>query len=183
MSALLVIVGALVVGLFMLVASRPRDFRVVRTVAIDAPPERIFPLINDLRQFNTWSPYENKDPAMKRTFSGPASGPGSVYAFDGNSQVGAGRLEISAVDVPTRVAIQLDMIKPIAASNLVEFTLTPRAGGTQITWAMTGCNGFIGKLMGLFFNMDRMIGNDFEAGLAALKSRIETPSTKETSNG
>jgi uncharacterized protein YndB with AHSA1/START domain len=163
----------LVAGLFVYATTLPDTFRVARTTSIQAPPERIFPLINEWRQWGAWSPYEKVDPAMKRSFSGPASGKGAVYEFTGNSKVGAGRLEIVESSAPSRVAITLDMSKPFDAHNLVEFTLQPQGNTTNATWAMRGSCSYLTKLIGIFVNMDDMIGKSFESGLADLKTVAE----------
>lgn len=181
---LLIVIVVVIAAVLLLAATRPDTFRVSRSIRIKAPPDRIFPLIEDLRAFATWSPYEGKDPAMNRTFSGPTAGKGSVYEFDGNSQVGKGRLTVTEATPSSRVTVALDMHKPLAAHNVVDFTLAPEGDGTRVTWSMTGCNGFVGKLLGVFINMDRMIGRDFEAGLASLREVAETPHpalTKEAS--
>lgn len=169
--AVLVVVA--VAGILLLAASRPDDFRVARSTRIQAPPGAIFPLIDDLHRFGTWSPYENKDPAMRRAFSGPPAGKGAIYEFDGNSQVGKGRLEIVESAPPSKVAIRLDMLEPFEGHNLVEFSLAPAGDATEVTWAMTGPMPFISKVMCLFIDMDRMVGTDFEAGLASLKAAAE----------
>lgn len=163
-----------VAGVLLLAALRPGTFRVSRSIRIQAPPDRIFPLINDLRAFGTWSPYERKDPSMKRVFSGAPAGTGSVYEFDGNSQVGKGRLTITDAKPLSSVTIALDMLTPIEARNVVDFSLTPDGDATRVTWTMTGCNGFVGKVLGVFINMDRMVGRDFEAGLASLRDLAES---------
>lgn len=176
MTRLLLLVVALgVVAVLVLAMRRPDTFRIERTVAIDAPPERIFPLIADLRAFAGWSPFEAKDPAMKRAYSGPASGPGATYDFDGNNQVGKGRVRITGAEPPRRVTMTLDMHSPMEAHNVVEFTLAPSGGTTTVTWSMHGPSPFIGKLLGVFMDMDGMVGRDFEAGLAALKAAAEAP--------
>ncbi|MBL8670436.1 MAG: SRPBCC family protein, partial [Alphaproteobacteria bacterium] len=148
-------------------------FRVERTATVKAPPEKVFALIADFRAWTRWSPWEGLDPALKRTHSGAASGKGAVYAWEGNSQVGQGRMEIVEATAPAKVAIDLQFIKPYAARNVVEFSLQPKGGETAVTWAMHGPNQFIGKVMSVFMSMDRMIGKNFEDGLAALKSAAE----------
>ena len=148
--------------------TRPDVFRVERSASIKAAPEKIFPLIADFHQWGAWSLWEKMDPAMQRTFSGAASGKGAVYAWEGNSKVGAGRMEITDT-VPSKITIQLDFIKPFEGHNIAEFTLTPNGDTTNVTWAMHGPASFISKLIGLFCNMDKMIGKDFETGLANLK--------------
>ena len=172
----LIVLGfaVLLVAVLVFAATKPDTFQVQRTVSIAAPPETIFPLINDFRSWGAWSPYEKKDPAMKRTYSGAERGPGSVYGWEGNGQVGKGRIEIAGSTPPSTVVIKMDMIKPIAAHNVIEFRLQPNGRSTSVTWAMQGRTPYISKLMSVFFDMDRMIGNDFEAGLANLKSVAES---------
>jgi carbon monoxide dehydrogenase subunit G len=154
-------------------ATKPDVFRVQRSASIKAPPEKIFPLINDFRSWNSWSPYEHKDPAMKKTFSGAAAGTGAVYEWEGDKNVGSGRIEIADTAPPNKVSIKLDMIKPFAAHNQVEFRLEPRGDVTDVTWAMNGHTPYLAKVMHVFIDVDRMVGQDFEAGLASLKSVAE----------
>jgi uncharacterized protein YndB with AHSA1/START domain len=151
----------------------PDTFRVQRSTSIKAPPEKIFPLINDLRGWGAWSPYEKRDPAMKRAYSGAATGKGAVYEWDGNKNVGKGRMEITDTAPPSRIAIKLDFFEPFEAHNTAEFTMDGKGDSTSVTWAMYGPANYISKLMGVFFNMDKMIGRDFEAGLANLKAIYE----------
>jgi hypothetical protein len=174
-------ITALVLGLalagFLIYASRrPDTFRVARSTRVDAPAEAIFPLINDYRNWTLWSPYEHRDPALKRSFSGAASGRGAVYAWEGNKNVGSGRMEI--VDTtPNRIIIKLDFFKPFKASNVAEFTLEPKGGATDVwtnvTWAMHGPVPFIGKIMHLIIDCDKMVGKDFADGLASMKIAAE----------
>ena len=166
-----------VVGAFLVyAATRPDSFRVERTVTINAPPERIFPLINDFQRWGAWSPFEKKDPGMKRTMSGVSSGKGAVYEWDGNKEIGQGRMEIVESVPPSRITLTLDFTRPFEAHNIVDFTLEPRGNSTQVTWAIHGPSPFISKVMGIVFNVDKMIGQDFEAGLAALKTVSEQQS-------
>ncbi|WP_236200760.1 SRPBCC family protein [Pseudomonas pseudonitroreducens] len=168
----LVVVLAVVVVL-VLAAGRPDSFRVERKVLIQAQPEKIQGYIEDFHLWPQWSPFEKLDPDMKRTFSGAARGKGAVYAWAGNGKAGEGRMEITEVTPATRVSIALDFLKPFKASNTAEFTLLPRDGGTEVTWAMYGPSPFVAKLMQLFFSMDSVVGKDFEAGLASLKVLAE----------
>jgi hypothetical protein len=155
-------------------ATRPDTFRVERSTTVKAPPEKLLPLIADLHAFNRWNPFNKKDPAIQGDYQGPASGPGAVYNFAGNSDVGSGRVSVTGVSAD-RVAMRLEMTAPMATDNAVEFKLQPEAGGaTRVTWAMQGPSPFIAKLVGVVFNMDRMVGTDFEAGLASLKTLAET---------
>jgi hypothetical protein len=163
----------IVVAFFLILAvTKPDVLRVQRAAAMQAPPERIFSLINDFHQWGNWSPWEHRDPAMKRTFSGNESGKGAVYAWDGNKNVGAGRMEILDAVLP-KIVIKLDFIKPFEGHNTAEFTMLPRGGATDVTWTMYGATPLLGKVMHVFINMDRMIGKDFEAGLANLKKAVE----------
>ena len=177
--AILVILAVVVV--FVLAALKPDHFRVQRSASIDAPPERIFPLINDFHRWGAWSPYEHKDPGMKRTFSGAGSGRCSIYEWAGNSNVGSGRMEIVESSAPSKVAIQLDFLKPFEGHNIATFTMEPAGGATNVTWVMDGPTPFVGKILHVFFNMDRMVGTDFEAGLANLKTAAEHEPAGSTS--
>jgi carbon monoxide dehydrogenase subunit G len=168
-----IVVVVLLAAVLTLAATRPDSFRVQRAASIKAPPEKIFALINDFRSWGAWSPYEKKDPAMNRIHSGATSGKGAAYAWDGNKDIGQGRMEITDASPPSRVTIRLDFVRPFEAHNVVEFTLEPGGGATNVTWAMHGPSPYVAKLMGLFLNMDRMIGRDFEAGLANLKTIAE----------
>lgn len=169
---LLAIIAVLIVAILLYAATRPATFRIERATTVIAPADRIFPLIDDFRQWAAWSPYETMDPELKRSFSGAESGKGAVYAWEGR-KAGAGPMEIVDTAPPSRVVVKLDFLKPFKASNTAEYTLEPVGDGTRVTWAMHGPNLFIGKIMGLFMSMDRMIGRDFEAGLAKLKSIAE----------
>ncbi len=140
---------------------------------IAASPERIFPLIASLRQMNTWNPFVSPDPAIDIAYSGPECGKGAAHSWDGNRQVGAGRIEITDAVAPSRVVMQLDMTRPIEAHNQVQFTLEPNGDGATVTWAMTGRQPLMGKLMSLFINCDRMVGSQFDKGLASLKAIAE----------
>ena len=166
-------VAIVVVGLLIYAATRPDTFRVQRSAAIKASPDKIFALINDLHAWSSWSPYEKKDPAMKRTFGGASAGTGAVYEWDGDKNVGKGRMEITESSPPARILIKLDFFKPFEGHNTAEFTMEPKGDNTIVTWAMYGPSAFMMKVMGLFMNMDNMIGNDFAAGLANLKAVAE----------
>jgi uncharacterized protein YndB with AHSA1/START domain len=168
-----VVTALLLAAVLTYAATRPDVFRVQRSLVVNAPPDKIYALVNDLRSWSAWSPYEHKDPAMKRTYEGAASGKGAIYGWDGNKNVGRGRMEIIEASPPGKIVIKLDFIKPFEAHNTVEFTMAPTSDGTTVTWAMYGPNLFIGKVMGLFLDMDKMVGGDFEAGLASLKVAAE----------
>jgi uncharacterized protein YndB with AHSA1/START domain len=168
-----VIVAALVAGVLAYAATKPDTLRVQRATSIKAAPEKIFALIDDFHSWGVWSPYEKKDPAMKRTLSGAASGQGAVYEWDGNGNVGQGRMEILESSPPAKIAIKLDFIKPFEGHNIAEFVLEPDGDATRVTWTMSGPSPYFGKVMSVFLDMDRMIGTDFEAGLANLKAATE----------
>lgn len=166
-------VVVLVAAVLAYAATKPDYMRFERSASIQARPESIQSLITDFREWRAWSPYETRDPALQRTFSGAPSGKGAVYEWNGNNEVGQGRMEIIE-SVPTKVAIKLDFIRPFEGHNIAEFTLEPKGDSTTVTWAMHGPNQYIGKLMSVFIDMDEMIGRDFETGLANLKSVAES---------
>lgn len=154
-------------------AFQPGNFHVQRTVSIQAPPEKVFPLINDYHNWPSWSPYEKLDPNMKRTLSGPSSGQGAVYEWDGNNKAGKGRMEITESVPPSRVAMKLDFSKPMEGHDRTEFMLRPNGKSTEVTWAMSGPLPYAGRVMTVFVSMDKIIGSDFEAGLENLKTVAE----------
>lgn len=151
-------------------------FRVERAAHIQAVAETIFLLVNDFHNWHLWSPWEKLDPAMKKTYSGAPSGKGAVYEWSGNRKAGQGRMEITESASPFRIAIKLDFIRPFEGHNIAEFTLKPKNGSTDIVWSMSGPQSFFIRLMTIFISMDKMIGKDFEAGLAKLKSSAEQKS-------
>ncbi|MBN9219684.1 MAG: SRPBCC family protein [Mesorhizobium sp.] len=172
-STILIILIVIIAAILIYAATRPDDFVTTRTATIKALPEAIFPLINDFRRWPEWSPYEKLDPNMQRTLSGAESGKGAAYAWEGNGTAGKGRMEIVKSVPSSLVALKLDFEKPFRANNSVDFTLTPSGDGTAVSWAMRGSRPIIAKLMGLFMNFDRLIGRDFETGLANLKRLTE----------
>lgn len=166
-------VVVLVAALLLYAATKPDTFQVQRSISIKAKPEKIFAILNDFHQSESWSPFEKKDPTMKRTFGGTASGKGAVYEFDGNKEVGKGRLTITDTAPPSKVIIALDMVEPLEAHNTVEFTLGANGDSTGVTWAMHGPRSYMMKVMGLFMDCDKMVGKEFETGLANLKTIAE----------
>ena len=172
MITAIIIIAVLVVGVLIAAALRPNTFRVERSTIINAAPEKIFAMINDLHRFNTWNPYEKMDPRIKGSYSGADAGKGAAYAWE-SKKVGTGRMEILDTAAPRKVVMKLDFLKPFEGHNTAEFTLEPQAGATAVTWAMYGPTAFIPKLMGMFFSMDAMIGTSFENGLANLKAAAE----------
>ncbi|MDB5553592.1 MAG: polyketide cyclase [Rhizobium sp.] len=162
---------ALVVVTF--ASTRPNDFSVKRSAEIKAPADTVFALINDFRQWPKWSPWEKLDPNLKRSLSGTEAGRGSVYEWEGDKKVGAGRMEILDSVPPSRVDIKLSFLRPFKAENRTIFTITPVGGASQVLWEMTGTSNLMFKIMGMFMSMDKMVGNDFEKGLAAMKAEAE----------
>ena len=156
-----VVLVVVVAGILIYAATKPNDFRVQRSIVIKAPPEKIFALISDLHGWASWSPYEKKDPAMKRSFGGAPSGKGAIYEWDGNKNVGKGRMEV------------IENTPPFEAHNTAEFTLVPQGDSTTVTWAMYGPSPYMAKVMGTIMNMDKMIGTDFADGLVNLKALAE----------
>ena len=175
LTALLVLVVAVVL-LAAVVSTRPDTFRIERSARIAAPMLQVAEQIDDFRAWQKWSPWENIDPSLQRTFSGADTGVGAVYEWTGTGKAGAGRMEITEMRAGPDlglIAIKLDFFKPFRQTNAAEFRMTPTDAGTDITWAMFGPSPFISKLMGLFMDFDKMVGKDFEAGLAALKRNAE----------
>ena len=168
-----IVVVVLVAAVLGMATTKPDTFRVQRATTIKAPPEKVFALINDFHNWGQWSPWEKLDPALNRTFSGPASGKGAVYEWTGNSKVGAGRMEITEPTPPSKILIKLDFIKPFEGHNMADFTLEPQGDTTHRSWAMYGPTPFVSKVMQVFISMDSLIGKDFEAGLANLKAAAE----------
>jgi hypothetical protein len=162
-----------VVAILILAATRPDTFRVERTTTIAAPPEKVAALIDDFHRWPSWSPWEKLDPSMKRTFSGPYKGVGATYAWSGDGKAGAGEMKIVS-ETPAAIGLHLDFIKPFASSSKVDFALQPEGQGTKVTWVMSGPMPYISKVMCLFVSMDKMIGKDFESGLANLKAAAES---------
>jgi uncharacterized protein YndB with AHSA1/START domain len=172
-----VVLAVVIAVVLILAATKPAEFRVERAAQIEAPAEMIFSLIDDFHQWRAWSPWEDRDPALKRTYEGAARGKGAVYAWEGNRNVGAGRMEILSATSPSAIVIKLDFIKPFEGHNTAEFTMLPRSNATDartnVTWAMHGPAPLMNRVMQVFMNLDRMIGKDFEAGLANLKKAAE----------
>jgi uncharacterized protein YndB with AHSA1/START domain len=172
LKTMLIAVVAAVGLLLVYAATRPDTFRIERSVRIQAPPERIYALIDNLHQFNLWNPFLRKDPAAQGTYSGTPNGKGARYAWQ-SEKVGVGQMEIVDTAVPSSVTFNLDFLKPFEAHNMAEFMLKPEAGATEVTWAMHGPTPFMSKLVQVFFNMDKMVGKDFEDGLNNLKTLAE----------
>jgi uncharacterized protein YndB with AHSA1/START domain len=156
-----------------LAATKPDTFRIERSATINAPAEKIFAVLSDFHQWTGWSPWEHRDPALKRTFGGAERGKGAVYAWEGNKNVGSGRMEILEANAPSKLVIKLDFFKPFEAHNTAEFTMLPQGSATNVHWLMRGPAPFMSKVMQVFMNFDKMVGKDFEEGLANLKQLTE----------
>jgi hypothetical protein len=172
LRGILIVIVAAVAVFLIVVARQPDSFRIARETVIKAPPEKIAPFIDDFHKWTAWSPYENRDPNLQRTYSGADHGKGARYGWVGNKDVGEGRMEILD-ESASKIAIDLEFLKPFAAHNLAEFTFDPGTDGTKVTWAMSGPQPFVAKAMHMFFDMDQMVGKDFADGLAKLKTVVE----------
>ncbi len=173
-DSILAILILLVVVLSVVVAMQPEDFKVTRTASVTAPPDRVFEQVNDFHKWDAWSPWAKLDPNMKTIYSGSASGPGASYAWVGNDEVGEGKMTITQSHPSDHVKIDLEFIKPFAAKNVTEFVLKPEGNKTNVTWTMAGKNNFISKAFCMVMDMDKLVGGDFEKGLAQMKTVVES---------
>jgi uncharacterized protein YndB with AHSA1/START domain len=174
MLKIIVIALAVIVVVFVvIVALQPAEFRVVRSTTISAPPQAVFAQVNDFHKWEAWNPWGKIDPAMKQTYEGAPAGVGAIYAWTGNNEVGEGRMTITESQPSDLVRVKLEFFKPFAATNTAEFTFKPEGNQTAVTWSMFGQNNFMAKAIHLFMNMDKMIGGQFEKGLASMKSVVE----------
>lgn len=169
---IIIVISVLILLLLAWAAVQPSTYSVQRSIAIKAPPEKIQPLISDFHNWGQWSPWEGLDPAMKRTFSGAPKDLGAVYAWEGNKNVGSGRMEVVSL-TPAKVGIKLDFLTPVKSSSVTEFVLEPQGDTTMVRWTMSGDSDFMGKMMNVFVSMDSMIGPAFESGLAKMKTAAE----------
>jgi hypothetical protein len=168
-----IIILITVAAVLIMASMKPDVFRVERTANIPAAPEKIFPYLNDLKKSQSWSPWEDLDPDMKRTFSGPQSGKGAAYAWAGDKNIGEGSMEITESLPSSKVVSRLDFTKPFEAHNIVTYTLTPKGNTTDVTWTMEGPNTFLGKVISVVMNCDKMVGKQFETGLANLRTVVQ----------
>lgn len=171
---ILIGLGALVLVFVIVVATRPATFHLERSLTIAAPPEKVYAQVEDFHAWRGWSPWEGLDPDLKRTYEGPTSGKDASYAWAGNDKAGEGRMTIEKADKPKVLEVKLEFIKPFPATNTATFTFVQVAEGTKVTWAMDGKNGFLSKAFSLFVDMDKLVGGDFERGLASMKKVAET---------
>ena len=170
---LAVFVVLAVVLFSIVVAMQPDEFTITRSATVDAPPSRVFAEVNDFQRWRAWSPWEKLDPNLKRTYEGPTTGEGAEYAWEGNGNVGAGRMKITKSQPSEQIEIRLEFLRPMAAVNTTVFDFQPKGEGTLVTWTMSGRNSFMGKAFGLLMNMDKMVGGSFEEGLASMKQVAE----------
>jgi len=174
---ILIVLAVIVVVFVVIVAMRPSEFHVERSAAMSAPSPAVFAWVNDLHKWQEFSPWAKMDPAAKTTFSGPSDGVGAVFEWAGNKQVGEGRMTIVESRPNELIRFRLDFLKPFAATNTAEFTFRPDSDQTVVTWSMSGKSNFMFKAMGLFMNCEKMVGGQFEQGLATLKALVEKPRT------
>ena len=170
---ILLVLVAIIAIILVAGAFQPAHYSVTRTATITAPAAAIFPEVNDFHRWADWSPWEKLDPTMKRTFEGPAAGVGASYAWEGNSQVGAGKMTITESKPAELIRIKLEFLKPMPGDCPTEFTFQPEGNGTRVTWTMSGEKNYISKVVCMFMNMDKMVGGDFEKGLAQMKQVAE----------
>jgi Polyketide cyclase / dehydrase and lipid transport len=176
---ILIAVAAVVVVLLVIIATRSPTYRVSRSITVAAPPAVVYAQIIDFHKWDAWDPWAKIDPAVKRTYAGPASGPGAAYGWSGNDKVGEGKMLITGAKPDQEVNIKLDFIKPFEATSLTGFSLEPAFGGAKVTWTMAGDNNFVMKAMSLFQDMDASVGKDFEKGLLSLKSVSEVEAKRQ----
>lgn len=170
----ILLAGVILAILFIVViAGRPDEFTVTRSAKIAAPPEKVFPHVNELRKWDAWSPWAKLDPNCKIVFEGPAAGNGASYTWSGNKKVGEGKMTITESAPSSLIQLRLEFLKPFKATNTAEFKFTNEGGPTLVTWSMIGKNNFVFKVFGLFMDCDTMVGKDFEKGLASLKTVAE----------
>ena len=173
LKTIFILLAVLIVAILAYAATKPDTFEVRRSASIKAPAEKIFAIINDYHNWDRWSPWNKHDPEMKKTVSGAPSGKGAVYEWAGNRMVGKGRIEIIDSVPSSKITMKLDMTEPMEANNIAEYTLEPKGEMTNVTWALRGACPYMSKVMGLFMNVDKMVGGAFEEGLASLKTLAE----------
>lgn len=169
---LIVLVG-LIAAFLIVVALQPSGYAIARTQIMAAPPAVVFAQVNDLHKWDAWSPWARMDPAAKNTFEGPPEGTGAVFRWAGNDQIGEGSMTIIESKPGELVRVRLDFLKPMAGTSESQLTFAKEGNGTVVTWTMTGKNDFVGKVVCLFMNMDKMLGGQFDQGLANLKGVVE----------
>jgi len=170
---ILIAVAIVILGFVIVVAMQPSEFRIARIATMAAAPADVFAQVNDFHKWEAWSPWAKLDPNMKQTDEGAPAGVGAIHSWNGNNKVGEGRMTIMESRPNDLIRIKLEFMRPFRATNTAEFTFEPQGNQTVVTWAMTGRNNFMFKAFGMFMNMDKLLGNDFEKGLASMKSVVE----------
>ena len=173
LKKILIAIAVIIVVFLIIVALQPADFRVTRSANVSAPQVAVFDQVNDLHKWEAWNPWGKIDPAMKESYEGAPAGTGAVYKWAGNNQVGEGKMTITESRPNDLVRIKLEFLKPFASTADTEFTFKPQGNQTGVTWSMSGKNSFIAKAMCLFMSMDKMVGGQFERGLADMKAIVE----------
>ena len=174
LEIILIAAAVVVIAFVAIVAMQPSEFRVTRSAAMAARAPEVFAQVNDLRKWDAWSPWAKLDPAAKATFEGPPAGTGAAFAWAGNNKIGEGRMTITDSSPNKLVRFRLEFVKPFKATNTAEFTFSPEGGRTVVTWSMSGTNNFMAKAVGLFINCEKMVGGQFEQGLANMKGVVES---------
>jgi Polyketide cyclase / dehydrase and lipid transport len=170
---ILAVLAVIVIGFVVVVATRPSDFRITRSAAMSAPAADAFAQVNDFHHWDAWSPWAKIDPTMKQTYEGATTGTGAIYSWSGDGKAGQGRMTITESRPSDLILIKLEFMKPFQATHTAEFAFKPDANQTLVTWSMFGSKNFMLKAFGLFMNMDKMLGAEFEKGLASMKSVVE----------
>jgi uncharacterized protein YndB with AHSA1/START domain len=170
---ILAAVAVIVIAFVVVVALQPADFRVVRSATISAPPSDVFAQVNDFHHWEAWSPWAKLDPAAKNTFAGAPAGTGAIFSWSGNNKVGEGKMTMTESRPNDLIRINLEFLRPFKATNTAEFTFKPEGNQTAVSWSMSGRNNFMSKAFCLFMNMDKLVGGDFEKGLAQMKTVVE----------
>jgi hypothetical protein len=173
LKKILIVIAVIVIVFVIIVATRPADYRISRSTTIGAAPAVVFAQVNDFHKWESWNPWGKIDPAMKQTYEGASDGKGAIYTWAGNNEVGEGRMTIAESRPSDLILINMEFFKPMAGTAIAEFTFKPEGNQTTVTWAMTGKNNFMSRAVCMFMNMDKMIGGQFEKGLAAMKSIAE----------
>jgi uncharacterized protein YndB with AHSA1/START domain len=174
----LIALAVIVVVFLIIVAMRPAQYRVARSVTVAAPGQAVFAQVNDFHKWEAWNPWGKIDPAMKHSYEGAPAGTGAIYTWVGNKEVGEGRMTVIESRPSDLIRIKMEFFKPFAGNSIAEFTFKPEGNQTAVTWSMTGENNFMAKAIHLFINMDKMIGGQFEKGLAQIKSLVEAPAKR-----
>jgi len=175
LKKILIGLAVVIIVFVVVVAMQPAEFRITRSATIAAPPADVFAQVNDFHHWEAWSPWAKLDPAAKNSFEGPSAGTGAIFKWSGNSQVGEGTMTMTESHPNDSIKITIDFARPMAGTNVAEFTFKPEGSQTVVTWSMTGRSNFVGKAFCLFVNMDKMVGGEFEKGLAQMKTVVEAP--------